>query len=175
MRLEKISDSFISAYMSKDDLTNLGLTADDAASAADIIIGAALSEFGFSYRRNECEITAEPGVTVTVRAKKRHTQSKTAILCFGDGKALYDACVFLQDKSIISSRLLCEGDGADKTYYLIIDYRAEGDPLWLSSVSELAEHSYHEKNAFFCYIIEHSCTVIEKNALNVIANSDKTW
>ena len=175
MKLEKISDSLISAYMSKDDLTNLGLTADGAASAADIIIGAAVSEFGFSYRSNECEVTAEPGAVVTVRAKIRHTQSKTAILCFDNGKALFDACVFLQDKSVISSRLLGEGDGINKTYYLIIDFRAEGDPLWLFSVSELAEHAYHEKNAFFYYICEHCSVLIEKNAVNVIANSDKTW
>ena len=103
MRLEKISDSFISAYMSKDDLTNLGLTADGAASAADIIIGAAVSEFGFSYRSNECEVTAEPGAVVTVRAKIRHTQSKRRSSALITAKRFLTRAFFCRTKALFQA------------------------------------------------------------------------
>ena len=175
MKLEKISDNAVSAYISKDEMAKLGVTdICDVSALTDVIIGAAAVQFGCGLDRSECEVTSEPGLTVTVRAKKRRPPVKTAILCFDDGRALYDAAVFLCDKCVISSRLM-RGRGGDRTYYLILEYRADGEPLWLSAVSELAVCAYREKNSFFYYISEHCDAVFEKNAINVIANSDKTW
>lgn len=175
MKLEKISDNAVTAYISKDEMAKLGITKDNAKDAADIIIGAAAVQLGCSFDFGEYDVTSDAAFAVTVRAKKKNAPLNTAILCFDDGGALYRACVFLRGKNVRSSRLLREGTGKDLTYYLLIEYQGTGDPLWLSSVSELADRSYHEKNAFFYYICEHCETVFEKNALNLIANSDKTW
>jgi len=179
MKIQRISDNIITAFLSDTEVCDLGCKdeAELRAAVLHIIACAAGAEPGFRFSEDDCEITKEDGYLITVKAKKRRQNKKTAktVLCFDNGAALHSACVYLCDKNIRESSLLCEGRGADKTYYLIIEYGAEPDPLWLSSVSELCFAVHTDKKAFLYYIYEHCGTILEKNAVFDIANSEKTW
>ena len=95
-------------------------------------------------------------------------------------KALFTACEYLLNFDISESELRTEGDGREKTYYLIVEYKdsgamLDGKPYWLLSVSELCSYVQTDKTSFFYYIFEHCTPVIEKNAVFDIAKSEKKW
>ena len=179
MKIQRISDFITAAFLSDAEVNDLGCGSEAELKEAvlRIIACAAGEKSGFCFSKDDCEITKEDGYMITVRAKKRRQSKKTTktALCFDGGEALHSACVYLSDKNILSSSLLCEGRGADKTYYLLIEHETEPDPLWLASVSELCFGVHTDKPAFFYYIYEHCRTILEKNAVFDIANSDKTW
>ena len=184
MRLERISAHEIKAYLSQQDLNELGIK--DSASldggAAEIILGVARAELDFCCEKNNCEIfmqSCKDGCTLTLKSpdnKKKKFMHKS-VLCFDEYGALYIACIYLNNFKIRYSELRKEDD---KTYYLVIEYddetdQLDGKPYWLSSVSELCSSVHTDKNAFFYYICEHSIPVIEKNAVYHIAKSEKKW
>ena len=188
MRLQKISKYEIKAYLTQDDLEQLGIK--DAArldcGAADLILNIARTELDFVYEKNNCEIYSEvcgEGCTLTVKASgddKRYSQTHKCVLCFDSRETLYTACLFLSNFKIPNSELRSEGGECKKTYYLIIEYDDDGPqldkkPYWLSSVSELCCYLHTDKNAFFYYISEHSKPLLQKNAVNDIAKSEKKW
>ena len=187
MRLERISEFEIKAYLSEDDLSELGIR--DASrldcGAADMILNIAKTELDFLYEKNNCEIFAEArgeGYTLTIVAcgSKSSALPHTCVLCFDNEDALKAACEYLMNFSIRQSELRAEENGREKTYYLLIKYGAgepelDGKPFWLSSVSELCFCSQTDKNAFFYYISEHSAPLLQKNAVFDIAKSEKKW
>lgn len=188
MRLERISANEIKAYLSPDDLDELGIK--DASrldrGTAELILGIAKAELDFKYEKNNCEIYSEPcgkGYALTIKAsavRGRAEPPHECVLCFDSEKTLYNACVFLRRFALDSSELREEGEGRDKTYYLILKYGEigpliDGKPYWLISVSELCRAVFADKNAFFYYISEHSACIIEKNAVFDIANREKKW
>ena len=184
MRLEKISRYEIKAYLSADDIKELGIR--DAArldrGAADVILGIAGAELDFGCEKSNCEIYAEAdgdGYILTIKAPCAAADGKAlheCVLCFDDGSALKAACVFLSGADIPYSELRAEGG----SYYLIVKYgqngtELDGRPYRLCSVSELCSSVHTDKNAFFYYISEHSYTLIEKNAVYDIAKNEKKW
>ena len=179
MKLYKISDIEVLAFLSKEDINDVGAKDEEELKDAvlRIVQSAAGSGLGFYHPAADCEITEEKGymITLTAKKKKQRKENRKTVLCFDSGDALYTACVFLSDKNITESSLLCEGKGGVKTYYLILEYENTPDTLRLDAVSELCSSVYIDKNAFLYYIYEHSYTLIEKNAVYDIANSKKTW
>lgn len=179
MRIQKISDGVVTVFLSEEDVKGLGeKDADELKEAVFGIISGACGGLLPCRGKEECEITLDPGYTVTVKAKKRKSPQKPAkktVFCFDGGKALHTACVFLQSKGVKNGTLLREGAGENAAYYLITEVDDGGDPLWLSSVSELCSGVFTDKNAFLYYICEHGRVIIEKNAVFDIANSEKTW
>ena len=187
MRLERISEYEIKAYLSPDDLIELGIR--DASrldcGAADTILNIAKAELDFFYEKNNCEIFTETrggGYTLTIKAcgGKKQDNSHTCVLCFDNNDALITACEYLMNFSLHHSELRIEENGCEKTYYLIIKYGKEepeldGKPFWLTSVSELCFCFQTDNNAFFYYISEHSVPLLQKNAVFDIAKSEKKW
>lgn len=184
MRLERISSYEIRAYLSEEDIKELGIK--DASrldrGAAETILCIARSELDFAYENNNCEIYSRrhgDGYMLTLKASpecKSVLSEHESVLCFDDKAALKAACAYLIRPDILCSELRSEGN----IYYLLIKYRCDepaldGRPYWLSSVSELCFCVHNDKNAFFYYISEHSELVLEKNAVYDIANSDKKW
>ena len=185
MRLERISQNEIKAYLSYEDIEELGIK--DATrldrKETDVILSIAKAELDFDCERSSCEIYAEShcgGYTLTLTAHRTENRSKEheCILCFDDEKSLYTACAYLRNFSIISSDLYVES-GRTKTYYLVINYGDghgfDGKPYWLFCVSELSDSVHTDKTAFFYYISEHCTLTIQKNAVFDIANSEKKW
>lgn len=185
MRLERISDFEIKAYLTIEDIKEFGINDVNRLDrgAVDIVLGIAKSELDFCYKKSNCEIYTEQdgsGCTLTIKANagEKRAVIHRCILCFSDKDDLYTACLFLQNFRLQQSELREEYDGRNKTYYLVINYfegelLTDGRPYWLLSVSELCQSVHNDKNAFFYYICEHCTPVIKKNAVYYIANSEK--
>ena len=186
MRLEKISEKKIKAYLTYEDIEELGIknVMQLDRREADVILSIAKAELGFDCERSCCEIYAEShsgGCTLTLSSHNSEKQKKEheCVLCFEDEKALYTACVYLLDFNIRYSDLRVE-DGRGKTYYLTLKYKDEGPvldgkPYWLCCVSELCDVIHTDKPAFFYYICEHCTLTLQKNAVYDIAKSEKKW
>lgn len=186
MRLERISHNEIKAYLTHEDIEELGIKDVSRLDGkeADVILGIAKAELGFDCERSGCEIFAEThgGVcTLTVTAYKAENRAEEheCILCFDNEHELYTACVYLKNFGISDSDLYVE-DGRRKTYYLIVKYGGkepalDGRPYWLCCVSELCESVHTDKAAFFYYISEHCMLTMQKNAVYDIAKSEKKW
>ena len=183
MKIEKISEHGIRAFLSDEDEKQL--CADDKDilydRIRDVIIGAAKAQFGFAYAKDDCEMSRQSCCTLTVKKEKRKKQEKnkkhTAVLCFDDKDALSVACAVLSEESLLSSSLF--RGGAAGTYYLLIEFEAEKDGDALKdrflSLFELCSAYHVDKKAVLYRLSEHCDAIFEKNAVEHIANSDKTW
>ena len=102
------------------------------------------------------------------------------IMCFDNKEDLFTACDHLSRFGISGGALLFEELRSGGDRYLVIGYDEcdgvfDGEPLWLVSASEMCSAVYKDKTPFLHYIYEHSRVLIQKNAVNTIANERNIW
>ena len=183
MKIERISEHKIRAYLTDEDETQL--YADDADTLADrikdVMIGAAKAQFGLSFIKSDCDMTRQSCYTLTARDEKRKktdgVKKHAAVFCFGDGASLKTACRLLFDGKEENGVLYRDPRG--KAYYLLTEYDgADGDnalPYRLLSLSELCTSYQTNKKPVILWLNEHCEIIFEKNAVGRIAKSEKTW
>ncbi|MBO4869501.1 MAG: hypothetical protein J5585_07295 [Clostridia bacterium] len=175
MKIQRLSQTEIAAYLTEEDAAELGIRADRPPDkdAAEIISGIARSELGFGFSASECTLECgyEDGYFV-IRMRTRGG-SHDSVLCFDDHALLKAACVCIADSAVHS-----ELYGKDGTYFLRVVYKNgafSGAPYEIASAFELCTDVYTDRPAFFYGICEHYPLLISENAVNDIAKSEKKW
>ncbi len=175
MKIQRLSQTEIAAYLTEEDAAELGIRIDRPADgdAAEVISGIARSELGFGFTASECtlEYGYEDGYFV-IRMRTR-TGFHNSVLCFDGYHALKAACVCIADNAAHS-----ELYGKDGTYYLHITYKDgefSGAPYGVAAAFELCTDVYTDRPAVFYGICEHYPFLISENAVNDIAKSEKKW
>lgn len=180
MKLIRISDKEIEAVLDAEDMKELAVTGRGPApaDAVAVIAAAARSELGFSAAVSDCRaelVTKDDGCVIRITA--RGESRGLYILCFGGREELELACSFLAAAGGISSSSLYRQRGGGQYCLCVYAAQKNGEapadaPYWFLSVSELCTASYADKTSYTYYIREHYEPVFEKNAVNLIANSD---
>lgn len=174
MKIKRISDSEIAAYLSSDDAAELGIRTDrppDPETAA-LIASIARSELGFGYSAQSCTLDYGYADGVFMIKMKKSSPDRT-VMCFADGNSLRTACSFLCGH--VNESSLYGGCGE---YYLLIAYDPApegGVPYRVRSALELCFDSFDTEGPAFIRITEHNLILISENAVNDIAKSEKKW
>ena len=189
MKLELISENKLRAELSFEDMECLGFSSyenvgDDA---VETIIGIADERLGFHAAASDCKISVYPfgdgcEIYITKQSEKKtvkKTAKRRSVLSFENAEDLIRASVFVSRQDISDSECRCEKRRSGIVYHLIVEYECDcrdcdGDPYWLSAVSELCNNEPScKRSAFINYLEEHSEILIAKNAADTIAKMKK--
>ena len=189
MKLELISENKLRAELSLDDMECLGFSSYENVSddAVETILGIADERLNFRAGIKNCKISVYPygdgcEIYITKSSDKQSSKigrTRRSVLSFDDPDYLIKACRFISTQQTGESECRYETCKNGIIYYLIIEHECDdtyndGDPYWLSAVSELCNNDPAcKRSAAFLYLSEHSETLIAKNAVDTIAKMKK--